>query len=65
MGLSNFIVIIIYAVNFYAGTSFMEKDKLPYDKMLLAMFAIIFAAFGAGFAQQFMPDVGKCYNSAA
>lgn len=50
MGLSNFIVIIIYAVNFYAGTSFMEKDGLPYDKMLLAMFSIIFAAFGAGFA---------------
>lgn len=50
MGLANLILMGVYAINFLAGAYFITDYGLSFDDMLLAMFAIIFAAFGAGFA---------------
>jgi len=58
-GFSQFIMFITYAVVFYAGGSFIIQGTLTFGNMMRAMFSIIFAAFGAGQAQQYVGDYSK------
>lgn len=59
-GYSKFIENSCIAIILYFGTLFLVSDpNLSGEKIFLAMFAIVFAAFGAGQASTYGPDVGK------
>ena len=55
---------LVYAAIFYAGAVFTMKYGLKFQDLFRALFSIIFAAFGAGMSQQFLPDMGTAYNCA-
>lgn len=55
---------IVYAGMFYAGALFTTRYGLSFRDLFRALFAIIFAAYGAGMAQQFLPDMGSAFKSA-
>jgi ATP-binding cassette subfamily B (MDR/TAP) protein 1 len=55
---------IVYAALFWAGAHFTTRYDLTFKNLFRALFSIIFAAYGAGMAQQFLPDMGSAYNSA-
>lgn len=48
VGFSNFIQVISFAVEFLAGAYFTRDYGLTIDNMMMAMFAIIFAATAIG-----------------
>lgn len=59
-GYSKFIENTCIAIILYFGTLFMINDEnLKGEDIFLAMFAIVFAAFGAGQASTYGPDVAK------
>ena len=47
-GFSNFVMFIMYAVVFYIGAIFVRDTGLDMQDMFTSIFAIMFAAFGAG-----------------
>ena len=57
-GFSQFVMFGIYAATFYVGALFHRYYDLAIRDMFAAIFAIMFAAFGAGNSNQFMIDLG-------
>lgn len=57
-GIGQFSMFAVYALTFYAGAVFTQTDGLSFKNMFRALFAIIFAAFGAGMGQQFAGNIG-------
>jgi len=54
----------LFSVVFYAGAIFYRDDGLPPLDMFTSIFAIMYAAMGAGNGNMFMGDVGKAKHSA-
>jgi ATP-binding cassette subfamily B (MDR/TAP) protein 1 len=63
-GLGQFAMFAVYALTFYAGSEFTIKYDLSFKNLFRALFAIIFAAFGAGMSQQFAGNVGVAQAAA-
>lgn len=63
-GLGQASMFLVYAAIFYAGARFTVQYGLKFQDLFRALFSIIFAAFGAGMSQQFLPDMGTAYNAA-
>lgn len=63
-GFSQFSQFIVYAVIFYCGAIFINDYGLSITDLFTALFAIMFAAFATGNANQYLPDYGKMINSA-
>ena len=55
---------IVYAVVFWVGAVFVKDFGLTFDNLMAAIFSLLFGAFGAGMANQFMGDTGKAKASA-
>lgn len=55
---------IVYAVLFYVGAVFSRDYNVSTNDMFTAIFALMYAAFGAGNNNQFMTDVGAAFNAA-
>jgi ATP-binding cassette subfamily B (MDR/TAP) protein 1 len=47
-GFSNFVMFAMYSIIFYTGAIFVRDTGLDMVDMFTAIFAIMFAAFGAG-----------------
>lgn len=63
-GFSQTSVFVIYAVVFYCGALFVRDGHINMENMFDALFSIMFAAFSAGNAAMYIPDVGKAYVAA-
>lgn len=64
-GYSKFIENACIAIILYFGTLIMTKvDGLDGEMVFIAIFAIVFAAFGAGQASAYGPDASKAKRSA-
>lgn len=48
----------VYAIIFICGALLVRSSGLEIKSMFVSIFAILFAAFGAGNSNQFMGDVG-------
>jgi len=57
-GFSQFAMFLDYAVVFFLGAVFMNATNLGYKDLFQSIFGVLFAAFGAGNAMQYAPDVG-------
>lgn len=56
---------LVYAVMFYVGAIiYREHDDVDVMDMYTAIFALMYAGFGAGNNNQFMTDVGAAMNAA-
>jgi len=56
---------VSFAILFYFGTIFMLNDPgLSGQDVFIAVFAMLFGAFGAGQANSYGPDVGKAITAA-
>ena len=64
MGFSEFMRFAVYAVIFIAGAYFVRDIDLSISGMFTAMFGILYGAFGAGNAMQFLPEVGAARQAA-
>ena len=58
-GTGQFGMFAVYALTFYAGAEFTIRIGLTFQNLFRALFAIIFAAFGAGMSQQFAGNIGE------
>jgi len=58
-GFSQLGMFVNYAVVFFVGAVFINAIDLGYKDLFLSIFAILFAAYGAGNAMQYAPDVGS------
>jgi ATP-binding cassette subfamily B (MDR/TAP) protein 1 len=63
-GWSNFIQNGAFGVFFFLGAVYMRYEGVDNENTFLAIFILLFAAWGAGQAQQFGPSQGKAYKSA-
>lgn len=63
-GIGQFGMFAVYALTFYAGSEFTIKYGLSFKDLFRALFAIIFAAFGAGMSQQFAGNIGAAQTAA-
>ena len=54
----------VYAIVFLIGAVFIDKIGLSYGDLFQSIFGVIFAAFGAGNAMQFAPDVASAREAA-
>jgi ATP-binding cassette subfamily B (MDR/TAP) protein 1 len=64
LGFSQMMMFAIYAIVFYIGAIFHRDTGLGIKDMFTAIFAIMFASFGAGNNNQFMVDIGSAQNAA-
>jgi ATP-binding cassette subfamily B (MDR/TAP) protein 1 len=63
-GWSNFVQNVVFGILFFAAAVYIRYDGADSEDCLLAIFILMFAAWGAGQAQQFGPSQGKAYKSA-
>jgi ATP-binding cassette subfamily B (MDR/TAP) protein 1 len=63
-GYSSFFQNIVFAFLFYLGAVFIKEDGGENEDVFIAIFSIMFAAFGAAQAQQFGPSAGKAAKAA-
>ena len=63
-GVGQFGQYAVYAVTFYAGAEFTQRNGLSFRNLFRALFSIIFAAFGAGMSQQLAGNIGEAQKSA-
>lgn len=63
-GLAQFITFASYGLLFWSGSKFVEKYHISTEDMFIAIFVIMFAAWGSGQAQQYAPAAGKGKKSA-
>jgi ATP-binding cassette subfamily B (MDR/TAP) protein 1 len=63
-GWSNFVQNITFGVLFFLAAVFVRYNGADQEDCFLAIFVLMFAAWGAGQAQQFGPSQGKAYKSA-
>jgi len=64
LGLSSFIIFGFFALIPLVGAYLFVNEGIEYEKIFLGMYALSFATFDIGNAQQLMPDVGKALASA-
>lgn len=57
-------IFIVNAALFFGGAYFTADYGLSFQDLFRAIFLVMFAAYGAGMSQQFMPDLGKAFTSA-
>ena len=55
-GLSQFMMYGVYACVFYVGGILIKNQSIDFGQMMRAIFAVLFAAFGVGQAQQYVGD---------
>ena len=58
-GFSQFLFLALYAYAYFIAIYFYSKNEVSYSNMLLAIYGIMFGAYGTGVAFQNMPDLGK------
>jgi len=58
-GFSQFAMFAVYSLLFYVAAKFIEKYDVKAENMFLAIFIIMFSAYGSGQAQQYAPSAGK------
>ena len=63
-GYSSFTQNVVFAIAFWLGAVFMKENGIKGEDVFIAIFVIMFAAFGAGSAQQFSPSTAKALKSA-
>ena len=63
-GWSNFVQNVVMGVLFFVGAVYIRYDGADQENCFLAIFILMFAAWGAGQAQQFGPSQGKAFQSA-
>jgi ATP-binding cassette subfamily B (MDR/TAP) protein 1 len=63
-GFSQTNVFVVYAVVFYTGALFVKDRHITMQNMFDALFSIMFAAFAAGQAAMYIPDVTATYVAA-
>ena len=63
-GFSQMAMVLIYGLTFYLGAIFNREYGLTMRDMMVSIFAIMYASFGAGNNNQFMVDVGQAKNAA-
>ena len=56
-GFSQFGIFFVYAIIFLIGAVFQVKIGLTFQNLFQTIFGVVFAAFGAGNAMQFAPDI--------
>lgn len=64
-GFSQFMQFGMYTILFWSGAKFVEKYDVNGQDLFTAIYAMMFAAVGAGQAQQFGPSAGKGVEAAA
>ncbi|KAL4480238.1 hypothetical protein ABPG74_020754 [Tetrahymena malaccensis] len=64
MGLSFAIIFWIYGIVLYCGSIFTQDYDVSARDMFVSVFSVLFAAFGIGNNNQFMPDFAMAANSA-
>ena len=62
--MSQMSMFVVYAILFYLGAIFQRDRGLSFTNMMTAMFALIFGAYGAGMANQFLGSIGAAKASA-
>ncbi|EDK31467.1 multidrug resistance protein-like transporter family ABC domain protein (macronuclear) [Tetrahymena thermophila SB210] len=62
-GFSQLAMFGVYAIIFICGAIFVRDNGVTIKEMFVSIFTILFAAFGAGNANQFMSDVGAAKNA--
>jgi ATP-binding cassette, subfamily B (MDR/TAP), member 1 len=63
-GFSQMMMFLIYGIIFYLGAVFNREYGSNMRDVFAAIFAIMYASFGAGNNNQFMVDVGQAKNAA-
>nr|AOQ25828.1 ABC transporter B family member 1 [Moneuplotes crassus] len=63
-GWSNFVQNVVMGLLFFLGAVYIRYDGADQENCFLAIFVLMFAAWGAGQAQQFGPSQGKAFKSA-
>lgn len=64
LAFSQFGMFLVYAVLFYLGAVFVRYSGDKYLDMMTCMFAVIFGAYGAGMANQFLGNLTEARDSA-
>ncbi|KAL4480239.1 hypothetical protein ABPG74_020755 [Tetrahymena malaccensis] len=64
VGLSFALIFWIYGIILYCGSIFTQHYDLSAKDMFVSIFTVIFAAFGIGYNNQFIPDIAMAFNSA-
>ncbi|KAL4480721.1 hypothetical protein ABPG72_014496 [Tetrahymena utriculariae] len=64
IGLSFALIFWIYGIILYCGSIFTQQCDLSAKDMFVSIFSVIFAAFGIGYNNQFIPDIAMAFNSA-
>lgn len=63
-GYSSFTQNVVFGIAFWLGALFVRDYGVNNEDVFIAIFVIMFAAFGAGSAQQFSPSTAKALKSA-
>ncbi|EDK31811.1 multidrug resistance protein-like transporter family ABC domain protein (macronuclear) [Tetrahymena thermophila SB210] len=64
LGFSFALIFWIYGIILYCGSIFTQYYDLSAKEMFVSIFSVIFAAFGIGYNNQFIPDIAMAFNSA-
>ena len=59
LGISQFGQFAVFAATFYFAGVWREKYNLNMEKIMTALFSLMFGVYGAGMANQFIGDIGK------
>ena len=59
LGFSQFGQFSVFAATFYFAGVWRQKYDLNMEKIMTALFSLIFGVYGAGMANQFIGDIGK------
>ena len=63
LAFSQFIQFVVYGLLFYVGAIFVRDNGLSFTNLMIAMFGLMFGAYGAGMANQFMGNIGAAQAS--
>lgn len=55
---------VIYAIVFLVGAYLVRNGTINFSDLMVCQFSILFGAYGAGMANQYMGDIGKAKNAA-
>lgn len=59
LGISQFGQFAVFAATFYFAGVWRQNHDLNMEKVMTALFSLIFGVYGAGMANQFIGDIGK------
>ena len=62
-GIAQATIQIIFGILFYAGAIFTTDYNLSFSNLFRALYVILFASYGAGMAQNFVPDLDEATKS--